>query len=80
MPTALSEVRMYLRGQVKRDELLNLFADLVKKGRAEKGWSQEKLGHESGVATNTIFGIEHARPTFPKSRAKVAKALGFELP
>jgi ribosome-binding protein aMBF1 (putative translation factor) len=59
---------------------LKKFAAIVRAKRAEKGWSQEKLGHESGLSTNTVFSIEHAKPTVRRSRASVCAALDIEEP
>jgi len=58
---------------------LKLFATHVCDQRLKNDWSQEKLGQKAGVATNTVFSIEHAKPTHLKSREKVAKALGIEI-
>jgi ribosome-binding protein aMBF1 (putative translation factor) len=58
---------------------LKLFAAHVRDQRLKNDWSQEKLGQEAGVATNTVFSVEHAAPTQWRSRAKVAKALGIEM-
>ena len=54
------------------------FAKLVRSEREKRGWSQEKLGQEAGVATNTVFSVEHASPTVPRTRAKVAVALEID--
>jgi transcriptional regulator with XRE-family HTH domain len=58
---------------------LKSIAALVREERTKKGWSQERLGQEAGVATNTVFSVEQGTPTFKKSRDKVAGALGVEL-
>jgi ribosome-binding protein aMBF1 (putative translation factor) len=65
---------------MNKAELLRKFAIMVREKRTEKGWSQERLGQESNCSTNTIFSVEHAKPTVPRTRAKVAKALGIDLP
>jgi ribosome-binding protein aMBF1 (putative translation factor) len=58
---------------------LKLFAAHVNDQRLKNDWSQERLGQEAGIATNTVFSIEHAKPTLSKSRRRVAKALGIEM-
>ena len=56
------------------------FAAIVRTKREEKGWSQEKLGQQSGLATNTVFCLEKGNPTVPRTRAKVAATLGIKEP
>jgi transcriptional regulator with XRE-family HTH domain len=55
------------------------FGALVRKERNKKGWSQEKLGQKAGLATNSVFSVEHGKPTTPKTRAWIAGALGIDL-
>lgn len=46
--------------------------------RRARGWSQEVLATEAGVAPNTIGSMEAGRSTRPGSLGKVMKALGIE--
>jgi transcriptional regulator with XRE-family HTH domain len=56
-----------------------VFGALIREEREKKGWSQEKLGQKAGVATNSIFSVEHGKPTQPRTRAWVCGALGIRL-
>lgn len=58
---------------------LKLIAAYVRDQRMKKDWSQEKLGQEAGLATNTVFSIEQGLPTFKKSRDRIAAALDIDL-
>lgn len=58
---------------------LKAIAAYVRDQRMAKDWSQEKLGQEAGLATNTIFSIEKGTPTLQRSRDCVADALGIDL-
>jgi RNA polymerase sigma-70 factor (ECF subfamily) len=53
-------------------------ADLVKRLRTEKGWSQEELANHAKVSKKTVENIEAGRPTYAGTLAKVARALGVE--
>lgn len=52
----------------------------IKKLRAEKGWSQEKLAKEAGLAQSFIHAVETGKksPTM-RSLWKIAKALGVPI-
>lgn len=60
------------------DLLLAGLGDAIRDLRQERGFSQERLGFESGVHRNYIGGIERAerRPTLD-TIAKLASALGL---
>jgi transcriptional regulator with XRE-family HTH domain len=60
------------------DLLLAGLGDAIRELRQERGFSQERLGFESGVHRNYIGGIERAerRPTLD-TIAKLALALGL---
>lgn len=52
--------------------------ELLRQYREEKGWSQEELGHRSGLHRNYIGGIERGeRNVAVLNIARLAKALGI---
>lgn len=55
------------------------FGAFVREEREKRNWSQEKLGQEAGIATNSVFSVEKGRPTVPRTRIRVAVALGVEV-
>jgi transcriptional regulator with XRE-family HTH domain len=46
--------------------------------RNQKGWSQEELAVEAGLALMTIGNALHGRPLYHKTFKKLAKALGVD--
>lgn len=53
----------------------------LKKYRAKKGWSQEKLAREAGISYNTLIKIERGGTKNPKIETiiKLAKALNISI-
>ena len=53
----------------------------LKKYRAKKGWSQEKLAREAGISYNTLIKIERGGIKNPKIETiiKLSRALGVSL-
>lgn len=43
--------------------------------RKAKGWSQERMGQEARISTNTVFRIEHALNTMQTSIEKMERVL-----
>lgn len=57
-----------------------MLGDLLKKARKEKGYTQKKLGQDSGVCQNTIclYESEKAEPSFFKLTC-ICDVLGISL-
>jgi len=53
----------------------------LRKYRAKKGWTQEKLAQEAGISYNTLIKIERGGIKNPKIETiiKLSKALGITL-
>jgi transcriptional regulator with XRE-family HTH domain len=53
----------------------------LKKYRAKKGWSQERLAREAGISYNTLIKIERGGIKNPKIETiiKIAKALSVSI-
>jgi transcriptional regulator with XRE-family HTH domain len=53
----------------------------LKKYRAKKGWSQERLAREAGISYNTLIKIERGGIKNPKIETiiKLSRALGVSL-
>ena len=53
----------------------------LKKYRAKKGWSQERLAREAGISYNTLIKIERGGIKNPKIETiiKLAKALSVSI-
>jgi len=56
-------------------------ADNMKKLRAKKGWSQQKLAEKSGLSYNTITKIEQGTAKEPiiQTVAKIAEAFKISI-
>lgn len=52
-----------------------VFGVAVRAARQRRGWSQEKLGNESGLSRPTIARIEHGDDVSTATLSKVASAL-----
>jgi len=50
----------------------------LRAARLAAGWTTRDLTEASGVSSSTINQIEHGYQGSPKSRDKIAAALGFE--
>ena len=58
---------------------MEILGERLKRLRAAKGWTQEKLTTEAGVGQSTINGIEKgARQKMPSSLIEIAHALGVD--
>lgn len=58
------------------DDIRIIMGGILREFREEKGWSQEELGHRSGLHRNYIGGIERGeRNVALINIAKLAKAL-----
>jgi transcriptional regulator with XRE-family HTH domain len=61
---------------MKADEICTVVGSILRELREQKGWSQEELGHQSGLHRNYIGGIERGeRNVALVNIAKLAKAL-----
>lgn len=59
-----------------RREMDPLVGPRVLQLRERKGWTQELLAKQAGVATNTVNGLENGKQTRWKQFEKIAVALG----
>ncbi len=50
----------------------------LKQWRMEKQYSRADLAKEAGISPTTIFSIEAGRPSTPRTKRKLAKALGVD--
>ena len=59
-------------------DIRTVVGSILREFREAKGWSQEELGHRSGLHRNYIGGIERGeRNVALLNVAKLAKALGI---
>jgi transcriptional regulator with XRE-family HTH domain len=64
----------------KTSGIQNEFGEKIRKERIRLGWSQEKLGFETGLDRTYISGIERGeRNPSLKNIQKIAKALKLDI-
>lgn len=65
--------------KAKSSILVPVLGERVRERRAEKGWSQDELGHEAGLDRTYIGGIERGeRNVTLLTVERIAEALGVE--
>lgn len=58
---------------------LDNFGHALRDARTELGWTQDDLARKADVTERTISAIENGRDAQPRTRRRLAKALGSSV-